>query len=50
MLLLQHSEMSLTVLSQMSIVVQISAFVFSLAHSGMNCSRGRLLTAFRFRR
>ncbi len=50
MLLLQRSEMALTALSQLSIVLQISLFVFSLAHSDMNCSRGRLLTAFRFRR
>jgi hypothetical protein len=31
----QSSELGLTVLSQLSIVVQISAFVFSLAHSGI---------------
>jgi hypothetical protein len=31
----QRSELGLTVLSQLSIVVQISAFAFSLAHSGI---------------
>jgi hypothetical protein len=31
----QRSELGLAVLSQLSIVVQISAFAFTLAHSGI---------------
>ena len=55
MLLPQRAELGLTFLSQMSIVVQISAFMFSLAHSGIDCrlrkpSFDRLLKAVRLRR